>query len=326
MARIGPYRLPIACAALLLQSCTVGPDFVRPAAPDATRYTSEPLAPQTASADVPGGEAQRIVEALDIPAQWWTLFQSLELDDLVEQALKANPNLQAAQASLRAAHELVYAQQGAFFPSVSANYSPSRAKTAASLASVPSSGAYLYSLHTAQVAVSFVPDVFGANRRQVESLEAQAEAQRFQLEAAYVTLATNIVTAAVQAGSLRDQITALERVIALQTDQLAIMQKQLALGEIAEAAVVAQQASLAQTQTQLPALRKQLAVQDDVLIALGGRLPGEHAPPAFTLAALKLPGDVPLSLPSKLVEQRPDVRAAEADLHAASAQVGVAIA
>ena len=313
-------------AALLCQGCTVGDDFVRPAAPTVDRYTPERLAEKTVSADIDGGSAQRLVEDLDIPAQWWTLFHSDELDNVIEQALKANPTLQAAQAALRAAQENVYAQQGAFFPNVSANFNPTRAKTAASLSSVPSSGAYLYSLHTAQVSVSFMPDVFGANRRQVESLRAQADSQRFQVEATYITLVTNIVDAAVQAAALRDQMTALEQVIALQTEQLAIMRKQFELGEIAEAVVIAQQTSLAQTQAALPGLRKQLAVQNDTLAALGGRTPGEQAAPAFTLAALRLPEELPLSVPSRLVEQRPDVRAAEADLHAASAQVGVATA
>ena len=312
--------------ALLGAGCTVGPDYVRPASPTVDRYTAENLSTRTVSADIPGGQEQRFLADLDIQNQWWTLFHCRELDDLVDQAFKASPTLQAAQAALQVAQENVYAQQGAFLPSVSAAFSPSRQKTSGSLTSVPSSGAYLYSLHTAQVSVSFLPDVFGGNRRQVESLQAQADGQRFQVEATYITLATNIVNAAVQAASLRDQIDALERVVALQIEQLEILRKQLELGDIAEVALIEQAASLAQAQAQLPTLRKQLAVQNDLLSALGGRTPAERPLPQFTLASLQLPGELPLILPSKLVEQRPDVRAAEANVHSASAQVGVAIA
>lgn len=312
--------------ATVIHGCTVGPDFVRPAAPAVDRYTPQPPAQKTASADVDGGLAQRFVHDLDIPAQWWTLFHSPQLNALIEQALKANPNLQAAQAALRVAQENVNAQQGAYFPSLTANLDSSRQKTAGSLASVPSSGAYLYSLHTAQLSILFIPDVFGGNRREVESLQAQADAQRFQVEATYITLTTNVVAAAVQAASLQDQIVALEQIIALQTEQLTITRKQFDLGQIAEVAVIAQESALAQAQVQLPALRKQLAVQNDLLLALGGRLPAEQVAPQFTLSALQLPDDLPLSLPSKLVEQRPDVRAAEAAMHAASAQIGVATA
>ena len=312
---------------LLLAGCAVGPDFERPAAPDVTGYTSAPLAQQTASAGVAGGEAQRFVQALDIPGQWWTLFHSEALNTLIEQALKNNPTLPAAEAALRQAWENVYAQQGAFFPTVAASFSPSRNKTATgAVTPVAASGSAFYSLYTGQVTVSYAPDVFGGTRREVESLAATAEFQQFQLEAAYLTLTSNVVAAAVQEASLRGQIAATEEIIKIQTDLLDILQKQLALGQVAGADVAAVEATLAQAQATLPPLQKQLAVQRDLLTALIGRLPSQEPSEKFELVALRLPLELPVSLPSKLVEQRPDIQSAQAQLHAASAQIGVAVA
>jgi NodT family efflux transporter outer membrane factor (OMF) lipoprotein len=312
---------------LLLAGCAVGPDFERPSAPDVPGYTSAPLAQQTASADVKGGDTQRFLQGLDIPGQWWTLFHSEALNTLIEQALKNNPTLPAAEAALRQAWETVYAEQGAFFPTVAASFSPSRNKTATgAVTPVAASGSAFYSLYTGQVTVSYMPDVFGGTRRQVESLAATAEFQQFQLEAAYLTLTSNVVTAAVQEASLRGQIAATEEIIKIQTGSLDILQKQLALGQVAGADVAAVEATLAQAQAALPPLQKQLAIQRDLLTALIGRLPSQEPAEKFELASLQLPQDLPVSLPSKLVDQRPDVRSAEAQMHAASAQIGVAIA
>lgn len=325
-ARSHVRRFLVAVSAMLITGCAVGPDFVRPSAPTVIGYTSETLAAQTAAADIAGGQAQRFVQGLDIPGQWWTLFHSAPLNALIEQALKANPTLQTAEAALHVAQENVYAQQGAYYPSVAANLTSTRQKVPGILSSPVSSGETIFNLHTAQVLVSYTPDVFGGNRREVESLQAQAESQRFLLEAAYISLTTNVVVAVVQEASLRDQIVATEELIKLQTEQLNLMRVQLDLGQIAEAAVVAQEAVLAQTQTQLPAMRKQLAQQRDLLNALVGRFPSEELAAKFNLAMLQLPEALPLGLPSQLVEHRPDVRAAEASLHAASAQIGVAVA
>ena len=190
--------------ALLLSGCAVGPNFERPAPPGVPGYTAGPLAQQTASADVAGGEAQRFVQDLDIPGQWWTLFHSTALNTLVEEAVKRNPTLPAAEAALRQAWENVYAAQGAFFPTAVVSYSPSRNKTATGVVfTAASSGPPFFTLHTAQVVVTYAPDVFGGTRRQVESLAATAEFQQFQLEAAYLTLTSNVVAAAVQEASLR---------------------------------------------------------------------------------------------------------------------------
>jgi len=333
--QIARRRLHAACAghyfgfsaAILLAACTVGPDFHRPAAPAVNGYTRKPLPAQTVSAGVSGGAAQSFVQGLDIPGQWWELFHSEPLNALIDQALKANPDVQAAQAALRVAMENVYAQKGAFYPTIEASFSPSRQKNAVgTLAPTLSSGIPIFNLYTTQVSVSYVLDVFGANRRQVETLEALAEFQRFQLEATYLTLTSNVVAAAVQEASLRGQIAATQEVIKIESEQLNLIRHLYELGAVAQANVVAQQAALAQTQATMPPLQKQLAQQRSLLTALLGRFPNEEPAEKFELSTLQLPQELPVSLPSKLVEQRPDVRSAEAQLHAASAQVGVAIA
>jgi NodT family efflux transporter outer membrane factor (OMF) lipoprotein len=317
----------IAAALALVAGCAVGPDFQRPGPPDAAAYTREPLPAQTASADIAGGEAQRMLQGLDIPGQWWTLFHSPALNSLIEQALKSNPSLEAAQAALRQAQESVYAQQGFFYPNVDASFSPSRQKNATgTIAPTLTSGEPLFTLYTPQVSVSYTLDVWGGNRRQVESLQAQADSLRFQLDATYLTLTSNVVAAAIQEASLRAQLAATNTVIRIEGEQLELLRAQYALGAIAMADVVAQEATLAQAEATLPPLQKQLAQQRDLLSALAGRVPSAEPDEKFELAALELPQELPLSLPSKLVEQRPDVRSAEEQLHAASAQVGVAIA
>jgi len=305
----------------------VGPNFHRPAPPAAERYTEEPLPAVTAAGNGPGGAAQRFLAGTDVQRNWWTLFGSADLDALVEQALHANPSVSAAQAALRQALENTAAQRGAYFPDAQVSFDPSRQRNAVGvLAPTLNSGTALFNLFTTQVSVSYVPDVFGANRRQVESLAAQAEASRFQLDATYLTLTANVVTAAVQEAGLRAQIAATQRVIELEKEALAVLRRELELGAIAEGDVYAQDAALAQIETTLPPLIRQLQQTRDSLAALTGRLPADLGPVHFELEQLQLPADLPLGVPSQLVERRPDVRAAEAELHAATAQVGVAIA
>jgi NodT family efflux transporter outer membrane factor (OMF) lipoprotein len=313
-------------AALLLAGCEVGPDFKRPAAPLVSGYTPEPLLAKTASAPIAAGEAQRFVSGLDIPGQWWALFHSPALNAMVEQAIAANPTLPAAQAALRQAWENVYAEQGSLFPTAQAGFSTSRNKSSASLSPVTSGTTLYYSFYTPQLTVSYAPDVFGGTRRQIESLVATAESQRFELEAAFLTLTSNVVGAAVQEASLRGQIAATEEIVKIEAQALDILRKQLALGAVAGADVAAVEATLAQAQATLPPLQKQLEVERDLLTALLGRFPSQQPAEKFDLAALQLPRDLPVSLPSRLVDQRPDVRAAEAQLHSASADIGVAVA
>lgn len=306
----------VAVACLVASGCAVGPDFQRPAAPETKSYRVTP----------PAIEDQRFVDGADVPSQWWELFHSAPLNALVQRSLAANPNIDAARAALLVAQETVAAQRGAFWPQVSASVTPTRQRIADSLSSPLNSPANPFSLHTAQVSVGYTPDIFGGARRQTESLEAQAEFQRFELEAARLSLAANIVTAAVQEASLRGQIVALEKILAMQAETLDLARRQLTLGAIAEAGVVAQEAALAQSHAMLPPLRKQLAQTRDLLTALAGGFPDRELEQRFDLEHLQLPRDLPLSLPSTLVEQRPDVRAAEAQAHAASAEVGVAFA
>jgi NodT family efflux transporter outer membrane factor (OMF) lipoprotein len=320
-----PYPL-LFFAGLVLGGC-VGPNFHRPAPPTPTRFTIEPLAPETGAAPGPGGEPQTFLAGADVPKNWWTLFGSAELDALVAAALRANPDVQSAQAALRQALENTAAQRGSYFPTVQGAFDASRNLNATGvLAPNLASGTALYNLFTPQVTVSYVPDIFGANRRQVESLAAQAEASRFRLDATYLTLTANVVAAAIQAAGFRAQITAAERVVVLERESLAVLRRELELGAIAEIDVYAQEAALAQLEATLPSLRRQLQQTDDQLAALTGRLPADFAPSGLQLDQLVLPVDLPLGVPSQLVERRPDVRAAEAQLHSATAQVGVAIA
>ncbi|HKT19673.1 MAG TPA: efflux transporter outer membrane subunit [Stellaceae bacterium] len=310
---------------LLLAACAVGPDFKRPAAPAVSGYTPEKETPATESAKVAGGEAQSFVADKDIPGQWWTLFHSPPLDELIKEALKSNPSLEAAQATLREAQENVLAQRGVLFPAVNGNFSTTREKFSGASFGNPNTSA-IFTLTSASLSVSYALDVWGGARRELESTEAQAEFQRYQLEAAYLTLTSNVVTAAIQEASLRAQIAATQEIIDAETQQLDVLQRQFNLGGASRAAVLAQQATLNATQATLPNLEKQLAQQRVLLTALAGRFPSQEIGQTFDLAKLELPQELPLSLPSRLVEQRPDIQAAQATLHQASAQVGVATA
>jgi NodT family efflux transporter outer membrane factor (OMF) lipoprotein len=310
---------------MLVAGCAVGPDFHRPEAPTEAGYTPEPLPAETASADVRGGVAQRFELDRDIEGEWWTLFQSPALSVLIEQAFAANPNLEVAQSALRQARENVAAQEGAFYPAVTGNVSTTRQKISGVTFGIPGLSS-IFNVNTANVSVSYLLDVFGGTRRQVESLAAQAEFQRFQLEAAYLTLASDVVVSVVQEASLRAQIAATQDIIDIESQQLDVLQHQFELGGASRAAVLAQAATLAQTRATLPPLAKQLAQERNLIATLAGRFPNDPPAETFELSTLYLPQELPLSLPSRLVEQRPDIRSAEALLHSASAQVGVATA
>jgi NodT family efflux transporter outer membrane factor (OMF) lipoprotein len=267
-----------------------------------------------------------LAPGMDIPAQWWSVFHSAELDALVGDALKNSSTLEAARHALRAAKEEVAVQRGAYYPQVSASLQPSHQQFAQTLSSPLQSNESTYNLTTTQVSVSYTPDLFGANRRAVESLVAQADQQRFELEAARLTLASNVVLAAINDASLRAQIGETQAIIADQQTTLASFRRQFQLGQASAADVAAQEALLAQSQGSLPPLEKQFRINRDLLAALIGKTPGEAVDVRINLDSLTLPQTLPLSLPAQLVEHRPDVRIAEAELHAASAQVGVAVA
>jgi NodT family efflux transporter outer membrane factor (OMF) lipoprotein len=312
-------------ALLLLSACAVGPDFKVPAAPVGAGYTPETQPAATAPSEVTGGASQKFEVGRDIPGEWWTVFHSKELDDLIGQALQANPSLQAAQAALWQAKENLYAQRGKLLPTLDANGSATREQF--SPAEFGGTGApFIFNLLQTTVNVSYAPDVFGGQRRQVEAQAALADYQRFELEATYLTLTANVVTAAVAEASLRGQIAATRDIIKVETDQLDVVRQQFNLGAATRTDVLTQESEVATTQATLPPLQKQLEQELHTLLALIGRFPNDRRRDHLTLASLRLPTDLPLSLPSQLVEQRPDVRAAEAQLHQASAQVGVAIA
>ncbi len=320
-------RLLAVVAVLALSGCAVGPDFHRPAAPTVGSLVAAPLPDTAASANVVGGEAQHFVSGGDIPAQWWALFHSHELNALIEQALAHNADLKAAQAALTVAQETTLAGRGAYFPNMSAGISGSREQDPpGALAPVPSNNAFLYNLFTPQVSVSYVPDVFGLNRRTVESLQAQQQGVRYQMIATYNTLAANVVVAAIQVASLEQQIAITRKLVADNDDMLRILHYQLDKGYASGVDVAAQASQAAAIEATLPPLLNQLDQQQHLLAVLCGRYPGQMTFQSFDLSKLQLPQDLPLSLPSKLVAQRPDVLQAQANLHAASAQIGVAIA
>jgi NodT family efflux transporter outer membrane factor (OMF) lipoprotein len=348
LSRPLPRIAVLAACAALCASCAVGPRFHKPEAPANAGYAPTALPESSASADIHGGETQHLVAGRDLPFEWWELFQSPALNALIERAFKANPTVAAAQAALGQSQELVYAQQGYYYPTVDTNYQFERHKISGNLTNdqapgvqgdghnllpplqnpngPPFTAPLYYDFHTAQVTVGFVPDVFGSNRRQVESLAAQAEAQRFALEATYITLASNVAAAAIQEASLRAQLQATRQIIADNTKSLQVLRDQFRLGLAMRIDVAAQEAALAQAKAALPPLQKQFEQTRDLIRALVGNLPNEDVAETFDLDALQLPQELPLSLPGKLIEQRPDVRAAEAQLHSVNAQVGVAVA
>ena len=322
-------RLVSIIAAFLLlfaAGCAVGPNFKKPAAPNVTGYTPAPISTTSSTANVTGGEAQQIIDGRDIPAEWWTLFHSQPLNDLIERSLKANPNLKAAQAALIVARENVLAQRGAYYPTVTGGFSATRAKSSSNVSPVTNTNAFNYSFYTPEVSVSFVPDVFGLNRRTVESLQAQDQQARFALAATHITLSANVAGGAIQEASLRAQIDATHQLITINTNELEILRHQFANGYVSRLDVAAQESQLAQIVATLPPLLKELAQQRDLLAALSGGFPSQDLPEKFELSSLQLPQELPLSLPSQLVEQRPDVRQAEENFHSASAQIGIAIA
>jgi len=324
-------RAPNAALAALagsLAACAVGPNFKPPAAPEHAGYALAGAGPATVTARAagPGGEAQHFVPGSDIPGEWWTLFQSAELSALIEQALKNNPTLEAAQATLKQANENVAAQRASLLPSLSGNYQAQRNRASLAAFGLPGTGSYYYTLNSASVNVSYTLDAFGGLRRQIEALQAQADYARFSLEASYLALTANVVTAAVAEASLRAQIAATQDIARAQRTELEITERRVSAGGASRADVLQQQATLEATLASLPPLRSQLTQQRDLLATYVGALPSEYSGHEFHLDSLRLPTELPVSLPSKLIEQRPDVQQYSALLHQATAQIGVATA
>ena len=316
----------VTLAGLLMAGCAAGPDFKRPAAPAVGDYTANPLATTVTSTNVAGGEAQHFVKGGDIAGDWWTLFHSQPLNELIELSLTNNPDLKAAQAALSVARENILAQRGVYYPSVAASFSASRQKQSELISPTPNANIFQYNLFTPQVSVSYSPDVFGLNRRTVESVQAQEQNVRFQMIAAYTTLTANVVVTAIQSAAVRAQIDATRQLVDLNSNMVEILRYQYTKGYAGRLDVVAQESQLAQINATLPPLLKQAAQLRDLLAVLAGRFPNHSPAEKLELASLQLPVEIPVSLPSQLVAQRPDVLQAEANLHAASAQIGIAIA
>lgn len=319
----------ILLASLLLTSCMVGPDFHSPASPETDTYTGSPLIKHTASARGvgKGGKSQALVWAQDIPAKWWYLYHSCKINALVDMGLANSPTLAAAQAALSQAQEIFIAQYAAsFYPSASLTLSGQRQRFSFSQFGSESGAANLFNLYNVTPTVSYTLDLFGGARRLVESLRDQVDYAGFQLEGAYIALTANIVTTAITTASLRAQIRATNDIIKAQKDQLQVIRKQYHLGGVSGADVLTQESQLAQTQATIPGLEQNLAQSQHALSVLVGNLPDEKQLPIIRLEELTLPSVLPVTLPSKLVRQRPDIRASEALLAAASAQIGVATA
>jgi len=313
-------------ALVLIAGCAVGPDFKRPTAPAASDGFAGPLATTVTSTNVAGGAAQHFATGGDISGDWWTLFHSRPLSALIEQSLTNNPDLKAARAALSVARENVLAHRGVYFPSVTGSFSATRQRQSELIAPTPNANVFQYNLFTPELSVSYMPDVFGLNRRTSESLAAQERNVRYQMIATYATLTANVVVTAIQEASIQAQIDATRQLIGINSNMVQILQYQFAQGYANRLDVAAQESQLAQIAATLPPLLKQSAQLRDLMAALAGRFPNQAPAESFDLSSLQLPEEVPVSLPSQLVEQRPDVLQAEENLHAASAQIGIAIA
>jgi NodT family efflux transporter outer membrane factor (OMF) lipoprotein len=243
---------------------------------------------------------------------------------MIRQGLKQNPSLTAASAALTKAEEDLRAVRGAIlYPAANANLQAARQRTSGN---VNMGDSNTYNLYNASVGVSYTLDIFGGGRRQMESYQAQIDYQRFVYEATYLTLTANIVTTAISEASLRAQIEATREIIETEQKQLDVLSRQLELGAVSRASVLSQETQLAMALAGLPPLEKQLDLTRHALAVLIGQYPGAAKPPRLSLDALQLPRELPVSLPSVLARQRPDVQAAEALLHQACAAVGVATA
>lgn len=322
--RLRSALFTVAVAALatgFLTSCTLGPDFVRPDAPDASEYI---LDQPSQLAAAPGAEPQRLIDGMDIPGQWWTLLQSEELDSLIRTAFSENPTLDEASAALRSARELASGQRAALFPQIQAGLDGSQNRTAAGIAPVPTTGQSEYGLVAGRMQVNYLLDIWGGNARRAESAMAVAAAQCFKLHAAYLTLSSNLAVAAIEEAALREKLRAKAVIIDAQRQTLALLVRQTDAGVITGQEVVAQRAAVAQVEATLPELRKALAQQRNRIAALSGRLPNAPVTQEFDLSDFRLPTQMPLTLPSRLLEDRPDIRASVEQLRSASALIGVA--
>ena len=306
----------------LLGGCAVGPNFVRPAAPDTDRYTHEAQPEATVKAD---GQAQHFTPGTDIPADWWRLFKSPQLDAIVRQAISNNPTLQAAEASLRQSQDNLRSGYGLYFPQGQAGASASRQLTAPVQQGSQSSGS-IFNLFTASGTISYTLDVFGGKRRTVEGLRAQADSQRYESKAAFLALSANVVNTSVARAAYMAQIRATEQLIELENQQLHLAETQVRAGTAPYSTVLSVRSLISANQALLAPLEQNASQAEHLLAMLEGVVPSKANLPDIDLAELSLPADLPLSLPSDLVNQRPDILSSEALMHLASANIGIATA
>jgi NodT family efflux transporter outer membrane factor (OMF) lipoprotein len=331
---ISATRSKAALAALalcLVAGCKVGPNYQPPTAPAVTAYTPQPQPAATASSAGPAGQAQHFNSSdgasASIPAQWWTLFQSPELNGMMEQALANSPTLAQAAARLKEAQEELNARTGATkYPTVTGNAAVEQEQPNLSAYGIPFPNPSPFTLLNGSVAVSYALDLFGANRRLIESLQAERDYENWQLEGTRLMLAGNVASAAIRQAELRKQIELTKQLLAVEERELTITEARKQAGGASDADIESKKATAAETQATIPPLDAQLDAVNHQLAVLMGKSPAEAQIPDLSLDALRLPQELPLSLPSALVRQRPDIRAAESLLHEASANVGVATA
>ena len=315
------------CAVVLTMGCTVGPHYHPPAPPSVGAYTAGPQPSETASSPGPAGVAQHFDSAADIPAQWWTLFRSPELDRVVRQALENSPTLAQAMARLKEAQEESSARTGTTkHPSATGNASVQGEQVNLASFGVPFPNPSPFALLNGSVAVSYALDLFGANRRLIESLNAQVDYQSWQLQGARLMLVGNVVSTAIRQAELRSQIDIVRQILELQRQELDIARERNRAGGISQYDIKIEETAIAQTRATLPPLEQELDAMNHQLAVLMGKPPADAHIENISLDNLHLPEQLPLSLTSSLVRQRPDIRAAEALLHQASANVGGATA
>lgn len=325
-SRVAPSRAAafmrgaIASCALLTGGCVVGPDYIRPPLDLPPGYLPGNERPNAKS------DAQRFIEARSVPAQWWREFGSDKINNFVELAFANNPQVGSAIAALEQAKWNARAQEGAFFPQITGEWNTTRQKLPAPEGAPARFNGETFTLHTPQVNVGFIADVWGKNRRAVESLLSIADAQYYQLEATYLTLASNVVTAVIQEASLADQIAATRDIVNINKRILGLLQKEFKAGAASGLDVASQEAQLAQAQSLLPPLEKAYEQQRIQIAVLTGRYPADTDWRPTSLSKIRLVRELPVIVPAQLVDQRPDVRASEAQVQAASAQIGVAVA
>ena len=322
--RLRPHPLGAMIVAAALAGCAVGPNFRAPEAPAVPAYTADKLPDATIATDAPTGDAQKFLEGEPVPERWWSSFSSEEIDRRVDQALAHSPTIASAQAALKQAQENVAAANGGLFPSVDANVGAQRGN--ANFFGQLAPGQSVFNVYTAGVDVNYTLDLFGGVRRGIEAQAAVADFQQYQLEGTYLTLAANVVSTSFLEASLRGQIEATEEIISAYEENLKLVERQHEIGAKSLSDVLVIRTQVATVRAQLPTLRQQLARTQTQLAVYLGQFPAEASLAALDLDGFKLPQEVPVTLPSELVRQRPDIRAAESQLHQATAQVGVATA